>query len=43
MRVKITLACTIGLHRVQTAKLQHNEEQEEQSRQTSDEQVLPLL
>ena len=41
MRVKITLA--IGLHRVQTAKLQHNEEQEEQSRQTSDEQVLPLL
>jgi len=28
---------------VQTAKLQHNEKQEEQSRQTANEQVLSFL
>ena len=33
----------IGLHRVQTAQLQHNEEQEEYARQTWDEQVLQIL
>ena len=33
----------IGLHRVQTAQLQHKEKQEERSRQTWDEQVLQVL
>ena len=32
-----------GLHGVQTAQLQHDEKQEEQSRQARDEEVLPLL
>jgi hypothetical protein len=33
----------IGLHRVQTAQLQHNEKQKEHSRQVRDEQVLQIL
>ncbi len=32
-----------GLHRVQTAQLQHHEEQEEQPRPAGDEEVLPFL
>ena len=32
-----------GLHGVQTAQLQHNEEQEERPRQVGDEQVLQIL
>ena len=33
----------LSLHRVQAAQLQHHEEQEERSRQTGNEQVLPFL
>ena len=32
-----------SMQRVQAEKLQHNEEQEERSRQTRDEEVLPFL
>jgi hypothetical protein len=33
----------IGLHRVQTAQLQHNEKQKEHTGQVGDEQVLQIL
>ena len=33
----------MGLHRVQTTQLRHKEKQEERSRQTRNEQVLPFL
>ena len=32
-----------SMQRVQTEKLQHNKEQEERSRQTRNEEVLPIL
>ena len=33
----------LSMHTVQAEKLQHNEEQEERSRKTRDEEVLPFL